>query len=43
MKTKAYASFDDHLEDQGRATQAILRAPRRFVSRTAPGLTESVK
>ena len=43
MKMKAYASFDDYLEDQGAKNQAIIKALRRFVKRTAPGLTESVK
>ena len=40
---KAYASFDDYQKDQSAANQAIIRALRRFVKKTAPKLTESVK
>jgi hypothetical protein len=43
MKMKAYASFDDYLEDQSPGNQAIIRALRRFVKRTAPKLSEAVK
>ena len=43
MKMKAYASFDDYLEDQSPRNQAIIRALRRFVKRTAPKLSEAVK
>jgi hypothetical protein len=39
----AYASFDEYLAAQSPGNQAIIRALRRFVSRTAPGLTEAVK
>ena len=42
-KMKAYASFDDYLEDQSPRNQDIIRALRRFVRRVEPGLTESVK
>ena len=40
---KAYASFDDYLEDQSPGNQAIIRALRRFVKRAQPALTEAVK
>ena len=43
MKMKAYASFDDYLEDQSPRNQAIIRALRRFVKRVEPGLSEAVK
>ena len=39
----AYASFDDYLEAQRPDNQAIIRALREFVRRTAPGLNEAVK
>jgi hypothetical protein len=42
-KMKAYANFDDYLEDQNPKNQAIIRALRRFVKRTEPGLRETVK
>ena len=42
-KMKAYASFDDYLEDQAPNNQAIIRALRKFVKRVEPGLTETVK
>lgn len=42
-KMKAYASFDDYLEDQGTRNQAVIRALRKLVKRVEPGLTESVK
>lgn len=42
-KMKAYASFDDYLKAQSPRNQLIIRALRRFVSRVAPRLTESVK
>ncbi len=40
---KAYASFDKYLADQKPKHRTIIRALRRFVKRTAPQLTESVK
>ena len=43
MKMKSYATFDDYLQAQAPATQAIIRALRRFVKAVAPALTESVK
>ena len=42
-RMKAYPSFDDYLEDQSPKNQAIIRALRRFVKRTEPGLSEAVK
>ena len=42
-KMKAYASFDDYLEDQDSRNQEIIRALRKFVKRVAPGLIETVK
>jgi len=39
----AYASFDDYLDAQSPENQAIIRALREFVRRTAPGLNEAVK
>ncbi len=42
-KMKSYASFDDYLADQPKRNQAIIRALRRFVKRTAPKLAEAVK
>jgi hypothetical protein len=42
-KMKAYASFDDYLEDQSGGNQEIIRALRRFVRRVQPGLREAVK
>jgi hypothetical protein len=42
-KMKAYASFDDYLDDQPAKSRAIIRALRRFVKRAEPGLEESVK
>ena len=43
MKMKAYASFDDYLEDQSAKNQKIIRALRTFVKRVQPGLREAVK
>src|SRR5262245_47772633 len=43
MKMKTYASFDEYLADQSPKNQAIIRALRTFVTRIAPGLTETVK
>jgi hypothetical protein len=43
MKMKAYASFDEYLEDQSAKNQKIIRALRTFVKRTTPGLREAVK
>ena len=43
MKMKAYANFDDYLDDQNPRNQRIIRALRRFVKRTEPGLREAVK
>ena len=40
---KAYATFDLYLADQPAKNQRIIRALRRFVKQTAPGLVESVK
>ena len=42
-KMKAYASFDDYLEDQTPRNQAIIGALRRFVKRVEPKLVEAVK
>ncbi len=42
-KMKSYASFDDYLADQSTTNQAIIRALRKFVKRTAPALAEAVK
>ena len=42
-RMKAYASFDKDLDAQSPENQAIIRALRRFVKRTEPGLNESVK
>ena len=42
-KMKAYASFDDYLEDQSPENQVIIRALRKFVKRVEPGLGEAVK
>ena len=42
-KMKAYASFDDYLEDQTTKNQEIIRALRTFVKRVQPGLREAVK
>jgi len=42
-KMKAYANFDDYLKDQNPGNQSIIRALRRFVKRTEPGLSEAVK
>ena len=37
-KMKAYADFDEYLEDQSVKTQEIVRALRTFVQRFEPGL-----
>jgi len=42
-KMKAYASFDDYLEDQSVKNKEIIHALRRFVKRAEPGLREAVK
>jgi hypothetical protein len=42
-KMRAYASFDLYLADQPPQNQAIIRALRAFVGKTAPQLEESVK
>ena len=42
-KMKAYATFDDYLEDQSAKHQKIIRALRTFVRRVEPGLAEAVK
>jgi hypothetical protein len=42
-KMKAYASFEDYLEDQSPENQVIIRALRKFVKRVAPALGEAVK
>jgi len=43
MKMKSYASFDLYLADQTPKNQAVIRALRKFVRKTAPKLEESVK
>jgi len=43
MKMKAYASFDDYLENQSSKNQEIIRALRKFVKRVEPRLSETVK
>lgn len=43
MKMKRYESFDKYVVDQSSKHQAIIRALRKFVKRTAPQLEESVK
>jgi hypothetical protein len=43
MKMKVYSSFDEYMEDQSAKNQTVIRALRRFVKRTEPGLSESVK
>lgn len=42
-KMKAHGSFDEYLEAQSTGNQAIIRALRKFVQRTAPQLSETVK
>jgi hypothetical protein len=42
-RMKTYGSFDEYLEDQSPANQAIIRALRRLVKRVEPGLSEAVK
>ncbi len=42
-RMKAYESFDLYLKDQPPKNQAIIRALRAFVKKTAPKLEESVK
>ena len=42
-KMKAYESFDLYLADQPPKNQAIIKALRAFVKKTAPKLEESVK
>ena len=43
MKMKRYATFDDYFADQASKSRSIIRALRKFVSREAPQLQESVK
>jgi hypothetical protein len=43
MKMKAYASFDDYLDDQSAKNQKIIRALRTFVKGVQPELREAVK
>jgi hypothetical protein len=43
MKMKAYASFDQYLAGQVPRNQSVIRALRKFVTRVAPQLQESVK
>jgi len=43
MKMKAYASFDDFVEGQTAANQALMRELRKLVRSVAPGLVETVK
>src|SRR5918999_3444295 len=42
-KMKTYGSFDEYLEDQAPANQAIIRGLRRLVKRVEPSLSEAVK
>jgi hypothetical protein len=42
-KMKAYADFDEYLEDQNVKNQEIIRALRKFVKRVEPRLREAVK
>lgn len=42
-KMKAYPTFDDYMADQTPKNRVIIRALRKFVQRTEPGLTEAVK
>ncbi|GMV59855.1 MAG: hypothetical protein AMXMBFR72_29480 [Betaproteobacteria bacterium] len=42
-KMKAYANFDDYLDDQAEQNREIIRALRSFVKRVAPELRETVK
>jgi len=42
-RMKAYASFDEYLEDQTSRNQAIIRTLRGFVKRAQPKLDEAVK
>ena len=42
-RMKAYASFDDYLAGQSPKNQKVIRALRKFVKRTEPSLSESVK
>lgn len=42
-KMKAYPNFDAYLKDQSAKNQTIIRALRKFVKDTEPGLTEAVK
>jgi hypothetical protein len=42
-KMKAYASFDDYLNDQASRNQVIIQALRRFVKKVEPKLDEAVK
>jgi hypothetical protein len=43
MRMKAYASFDEYLENQSPKNRTIIRALRQFVKRVEPGLSEAVK
>jgi hypothetical protein len=43
MTMKRYASFDQYLADQSPRNQDVIPALRRFVTRVAPELQESVK
>ena len=42
-RMKAYASFDDYLENQNPKNQVIIRALPQFVKRIEPRLSEAVK
>jgi hypothetical protein len=42
-RMKAYANFDEYLEDQSPKNQAVIGALRQFVKRVEPGLSEAVK
>lgn len=43
MKMKSYDTFDAYLADQVTRNQRVIRSLRKFVSRVAPELEESVK
>jgi hypothetical protein len=43
MKMKAYASFDDFVDGQTAANQAVVRELCKLVKRVARGLVETVK
>ena len=43
MKMKKYASFDEYQSDQPTKNRSLIRALRKFTTRVAPALEESVK